>query len=143
MLTEFQLPSPPVQPADHGYPLWRRWFMDYSDRIYNYLQTYIGTSIRNNINAQLIGAGPDIVSAATITITNMVHRVSGTATITTILQPTGQTAYGPLCLQAQAGFSIATGGNISPAMTVAAGHGVILFFSPNAGTNGQWFGVTS
>lgn len=135
----FNLPTPPPHPTDHSYPAFRQWLLNYSDRLLNYMngwQADITTTVNNGLN----GYGADIASAATVTVTNMTHQVTGTTTISTIQQPAGQSATGPLVLIAKDGFSIDTAGNVTNALTVPAGHSAWLAYHPVLGT---WSGTVS
>ncbi len=144
MLPVFTMPSPGAEPTDRSYPRWRDWYGGYTDRVFNYLKVWIGEHLANRINTLFIGLGPDIVAGPTVTVSNMIHRVVGTAAIVTINQPTGQGSYGPVCLHARDGFTTTTGGNIQVALTVGSGHAAIMFFSPLfAAGAGGWTGVTS
>ena len=67
--------------------------------------------LRENLNQSATTQGPDIASAATITVTKFMHVVTGTATVTTILPP--RFFAGQLMLVSRDGFFIASGGNIS------------------------------
>jgi hypothetical protein len=97
----------------------------------NYNQQFFQNLVQAiNNNAQNYGA--NIAAAATIHPTTFMHLVTGTATITTIVPPAGFN--GQLALIAQAGFSTATGGNISRAVTVAAGQFLMLVYLPPTST---------
>jgi hypothetical protein len=96
--------------------------------------------IQNNYNAQFFqnmiqavntnaqGNGPNIPSAATIHPTNFMHIVTGTATITTIVPPAGYN--GLLALISLNGFVLATGGNISRAVSPPIGALVLAVYHP-------------
>lgn len=137
MLSNFVLPTPTAQPADRSYTLWRNWWMQYSDRLYAYLSNWITQQLSTQFNTLLNGFGPDIASAATINVTNLMHRVTGSTSIATINGPPG--AVGPLFLYAENGFSLIGGGNITPPLTVAPGFGVTLAYHPVAQL---WVGTT-
>jgi|SRR5215469_3789186 len=93
----------------------------------NYNQQFFQNLVQGvNTNGQ--NYGPNIAAAATIHPTQFMHLISGTATITTIVAPAGFN--GQLALIAQAGFSTGTGGNISRAVTVAAGQFLMLVYFP-------------
>jgi hypothetical protein len=82
-----------------------------------------------NNNAQ--NYGTNITAAATIHPTEFAHIVTGATKITTIAAPQGFN--GLLALIAQStgsGFSTGTGGNISRAVTVAAGQFLLLLYFP-------------
>lgn len=67
--------------------------------------------LRENLNQSSTTQGPDIVSAPTITVTQFMHVVTGTATVTTINPPLHFA--GQLMLVSHDGFVLASGGNIS------------------------------
>ena len=71
--------------------------------------------------------GPVLASAASITITNPVHKVSGTVSITTINPPyTG--FLGHISLVCLGAMALGTGGNIAAALTGSAGLLVRLYY---------------
>jgi len=138
-IRQFTLPTPPPHPTDHSYPSFRKWLLEYSDRLLNYMNGWT-TDLTTSVNNGLNGYGADIPSAAAITVTNMTHQVTGTTTVSTIQQPQGQSAVGPLVLIAKDGFSINTGGNVLNSLTVAAGHSAWLSYHPDLQ---KWSGVVS
>lgn len=139
MLKAFNVPTPPPQPVDRSFPSFRDWLLAYSDRIYNYHNDW-HQQMASQFNSLLNGYGGDIASAATIVVTNGIHQVTGSNAVSTINQPAGASASGPLCLYAKDGFSIGTSGNCTPALSIAAGHCAMLFYHP---VLGKWVGVTS
>jgi len=92
-------------------------------RILEYLHQLNGRHIqyfqhlRENLNQSATTQGPDLAATTTISPTQFMHVLTGTATITTILPPKDYA--GQLMLFARDGFYLATGGNLS------------LFSSPN------------
>jgi ABC-type transporter Mla subunit MlaD len=84
--------------------------MEYLQRLNNAHHNYFA-QLRQNLNQASTEQGQDIVSAATITVSNFMHVITGTATVTTILGP--QHFVGQLMLVSKDGFYLATGGNIS------------------------------
>jgi hypothetical protein len=71
--------------------------------------------------------GPAIASAATITVSHPVHKITGTAEITTINPPfTG--FVGKILLIATAAFTTATGGNVAKAFTAVASEGTEWYY---------------
>lgn len=97
----------------------------------------------DQLNTQVQGIGPDIVSDTTVQVTHAIHRVSGSAAIDTIELPAeargladetttrSVTSFtGPLWLISSVGstWTIATGGNIKAAASPAAGHHVALVY---------------
>lgn len=141
MLPAFSLPTPVSQPEDRSFPSWRNWWTTYSDRIFTYLSTWMTQQLLAQFNTLLTGYGPDIASATIINPTNLIHRVTGSVTIATINAPVN--VVGPLMLYARDGFSITTGGNCTPAIAVAAGHGAWCAFLPTLGVAGTWVCVSS
>ena len=86
--------------------------MDYLQRMQANNVLYF-QHLRENQNQAATTQGPDIASAATITVTKFMHVVTGNATITTVIAPAH--FVGQLMLVSLNGFSLATGGNISTA----------------------------
>jgi len=138
MLSSFTLPTPIPQPMDRTFPSWRDWWMTYSDRLFNYLTTWVTQQLSTQFNTLLTGYGADIASATIINPTNLIHQVTGSVAVVTISPPLD--VVGPLVLYARDGFSITAGGNCTPATTVAAGHGAICTFLP---TVNKWVVVGS
>ena len=104
--------------------------IDYFNRVlwpyqFNWLVALAGA-----FNTGSQGQGADIVSASTINFTSFAHRVTGTATITTINVPPTNFA-GLLLLLSVGGFSLGAGGNINLGGTqaVSAGEFASLFYS--------------
>lgn len=131
MIPTFSIPTPPPEPTDRSYPSWRDWVLNYASVLYNYVSSYVAEWVRQ-FNLFLVGYGPDLASATSITVGHAVHQVTGTTPVQTILQPTGQTAVGVLALIAKDGFSLVSGGNISaPAnVVVPSGGAAILVYHP-------------
>jgi ABC-type transporter Mla subunit MlaD len=67
--------------------------------------------LRHNLNEAATTQGPDLASAATITPTHLMHIITGTETITTIVHPAN--FVGHLIMISQDGFTLGAGGNIS------------------------------
>jgi len=86
-------------------------------QIMQYLQRLVAADhayfqhLKHNLDHAAVSEGPVIASAATITPSHFIHRVSGTATITTIDRPANY--IGQLMLISLDGFYLASGGNIS------------------------------
>ena len=102
--------------------------------------------ILEQVNSQVQGVGDDIVSAASIKPTHSIHRVSGSAAITSIDPPNAQRGLdenydprpvssftGPIILIPTAGASWtrATGGNIALAATSVDFKALIVVFDSN------------
>lgn len=85
-------------------------------------------ALTEQVNNAVQGIGVDIASAATITPDHAIHRITGTATITTINAPSGFS--GPLFLIPVDAFELDTGGNISAAVTATPGRLVIVVYDP-------------
>ena len=139
MIRNFSLPTPPPQPETRGYPEFRNWLQTYGDRLLNYFYSWNG-DLTTQFNNVLVGAGSDLASSTSITVTSSFHQVTGSAPISTINQPKGQAATSTLCLYARDGFTITTTGNITPAMEVFKGQCAILCYSPALN---KWTGVTT
>ena len=121
----------------------KEWLQEVTNSFTNYVQynlTYWTEDVLPQVNTLEFGYGDDIESAAAITVSNLIHRVTGTATIENIQLPAGSIAVGPVMLWAKDGFSLGSSGNITPAQSVAAGHGVIMAYHTALQT---WVGVTS
>ena len=140
MIPAYQLPQPPSDPIDKSYPRFRDWILQHTDRITNSLTQWLNTAVATPLSTLLNGYGPDIASAGTITVTSMVHNVTGTDTITTINQPAGSPSLGPLHLIAVDGFVVGGGGNITNTFMVPAGHMAIMVFHPVTQT---WTGIST
>jgi hypothetical protein len=84
--------------------------MEYLQRLNNNHINYFN-HLRENLNQSATTQGPDIASAATITVTRFMHVVTGTGTVTTINAP--KNFVGQVMLVSHDGFYLATGGNIS------------------------------
>lgn len=139
MIRNFDLPPPPPQPSTRGYPEFRNWLQTYGDRLLNYFYSWNG-DLTTQFNNMLVGAGPDLASSTSITVTSSFHQVTGGLPISTINQPKGQASTSTLCLYARDGFTITTTGNITPAMEVFKGQCAILCYSPALN---KWAGVTT
>ena len=86
-------------------------------------------------NTATQGVGPAITSAPTISVSNAIHPVSGTATVTTITASPGFS--GPIYLLAKGAFSLGTGGNIAVAKgPFSAGEHVALVYND---LEGMWY----
>ena len=135
---------PPFQPpsADFGSV---RTFQELRDRALSwigryvqYTNDYFQVNLLPPLNADFYNFGPDIAAASTINPQNYVQRVTGTAAISTINAPIGFS--GSLVLYALNGFSITTGGNITPAATIPAGQGALLTYDAALSL---WVAITS
>ena len=124
--------SPPSMPEIHPH---LKSFDDVREaisRLANYLQLVQAADVlyfqhlRENQKQAATTQGPDIASAATITVTKFIHVVTGNASVTTIISP--RHFVGQLMLVSADGFSLATGGNISTARAVQAGTYVMLMW---------------
>ena len=71
---------------------------------------------------------PSVASAATIEPLAAIQPISGTTTVTTINAGPGATRF---TLLAEAGFALATGGNIAAAATVPIGTAVEVYLNHN------------
>jgi len=102
--------------------------------------------ILEQVNSQVQGIGEDIVAAASIRPTHAVHRVSGSAAISSIDPPNAQRGLdenydprlvssftGPVILIPTSGSSwtLATGGNIALAVTSVDFKALIVVFDSN------------
>jgi len=112
--------------------------MRFLPNLNQYMINYFQLTLLPSLNSALYSYGTDIASAATISPTNFIHQVTGVVTVATINAPTGFA--GPLMLYAKDGFAVNTAGNITPAATVVAGHGILLAYHPAVA---KWVGVTS
>lgn len=84
------------------------------------------------------GIGASITSASTITPTNRVHHITGTAAITTIVPPTSQAAgfSGIFCAIPDAAFTTTTAGNIALATNAIVNRQLCWSYDPAAS---KWF----
>jgi len=71
--------------------------------------------------------GPVLASAAAVTITNPVHKVSGAAAITTI-NPPYPGFVGHITLIALGAITMATGGNIATALAAATPNTIVRLY---------------
>ena len=121
-------------------------FQDLRDGV----KTYLGqlntdvfnhlNQITTNANQSFQGAGASIASAPTVTVTQSIHTVTGTQTISTLQAPKG--FQGGLVLASQDGFSLATGGNIRMLRSpnyLAPGAYVHMTYHPN---EAAWYADT-
>lgn len=92
--------------------------------------------VHDQINSAVQGVGPDIASAADISVTHPIHHVTGTNPIATINPPPGFS--GPIWLIADGAFSLISGGNIAAPVTAVVDTVVQLIFDP--GTE-MWYPV--
>lgn len=84
-----------------------KWSQDYS----RWAVGWMGQA-QTQLNTQVQGVGDDLASAATIAPSSVMHRVTGTATVTRIVPPPGFS--GPIFLVATDGFTLSSaGGNIA------------------------------
>jgi hypothetical protein len=122
--------SPPIAPLFVGK------FREDTDAIRDYIAktllpyqfNWLG-DFANAFNGGPQGLGADIASAATISFTSFAHRVTGTATISTINVPPAIAFAGQLILLSINGFALTTGGNIAAVKTVTIKTAVWLFYS--------------
>jgi hypothetical protein len=123
------------------------WLKKMANSLTNFVQytfNYWNQQVLPQVNTLFTSYGPDIAAAATITVTNQIHRITGTAAISTILQPSSSIGVGPLMLYAGNGFTLTTGGNVTPALTIPAGHGAFGAFHPALNPPaGLWVFVTA
>lgn len=121
----------------------KEWLQEIATSLTNFVQytfNYWNQQVLPQVNTLLTSYGPDLASAASITVTNQIHQITGSASIETITLPSGSIAVGPLMLYARDGFTLTTGGNVTPAASVAAGHGALGVFHPALNL---WVFVTS
>lgn len=78
----------------------------------------------------LAGAGAQLTAAASITVTNAVHHVTGTTQITTIVLPSGAPKGAKVTLipDAASGQSTGTGGNIALGTSMVQNKALILTY---------------
>lgn len=119
------MPTPNYQPPSHQYnptaPLNERFrfWVEYWDKFFIYTRNFL-----NRVDPTPVEA---IAAATTITPLRTVQPVTGSATIDTIDVPT---IFGSVVtLLAEAGFNLATGGNIAAAKAVGVGEAVTLYFN--------------
>lgn len=80
------------------------------------------SDIIDQINSQVQGVGTPLSSAPTLSPTNAIHHVTGTAAVSNIALPPNFT--GDVTLIADDGFSTVTGGNIAAAVSAPAGRAI-------------------
>lgn len=78
------------------------------------------------LNSQVQSVGAVLKSAATLSLTNPIHHVSGTAAIKNIEAPDGFT--GPAWLIPDGAWSTVTGGNIGLASVAVIGRALMVVF---------------
>lgn len=107
-----------------------------------YVNGYFQNQMLPVLNTATYNYGPDIASAATITPTAAVQRITGTVAINTITPvPTAQVNFaGPFFAIAEDGFSTTTAGNILLAVSVPANHMAVFAYHP---VMSKWGVVTS
>lgn len=141
MLTSYNPPTPQPTGQDRSFPTFRRWVEGYFDSWFNYLVTWLsganGLIAQFNSLATGFAANP-LPAGTTISPTNAIQRVTSSDAISVIAPVAG--LIGPLMLYSVNGFTVAAGGNITPAQAVPAGHGIIFFYEP---VLDLWVGVTS
>jgi hypothetical protein len=93
-----------------------------------YVTRYVQDFLLPVLNTQLFNYGPDIASAASITPSAAVHRITGTAAIATINAPVNFA--GAFDAIAVDGFTTVTTGNILLAVAVPANHMAHLAYHP-------------
>ena len=135
---------PPFSPpsADFGSV---RTFQDLRDRALafiarytQYTNDYFQVNLLPPLNADFYNFGPDIASAAIINPQNYIQQVTGSTVINTVNVPQGFA--GTVVLYARDGFSLTAAGNVTPATSVSAGHGVMLTYHPVVG---KWVAISS
>lgn len=105
------------------------------DRDLHYALRRWQSAVIAQLNTQSQGVGPILVSGPTITVSNYIHHVSGTATIQTIVATANFT--GSVKLIADGAWSTGTSGNIQ--LAVAATPGRVYEFTYNGTT---WYPTT-
>lgn len=71
--------------------------------------------------------GPALASAASVTLSHPVHKITGTTAITTLIPPHSG-FIGRVTLLATGAWTFGTGGNIAGTMTAAAGKAYFPYF---------------
>lgn len=142
-----QVPQWPIWPTTYRIDDWRAAFQKNFDtwrgNLARYLTEQVGELVEQ-VNTQVQGRGADIVSDARVRVTHPIHRVSGSATITSIVPPNAQlgveadqvtprftTAFtGTVVLIPTAGstWGLGTGGNIAKAATAVVGQAMLVVF---------------
>lgn len=93
-----------------------------------HFDTFNGIVKNANLNTQ--GLGQTIASAATITVTQSLHDISGTAKISTIIPPKGFQGMLMLMALTDPGFTLSPGGNIDVDSDTLVPSYTILCFQP-------------
>jgi len=123
--------SPPVKPGQTGK------FREDLEALADYLITRLLPyqfnflqALTTTFNTGSQGVGAAIANAATITIGAFIHHITGAGAISTIQVPQTISFAGMVVLIADnaAGFSLATGGNIAAAKTVAQGFAALCVY---------------
>lgn len=95
--------------------------------------------ITNQLNSQVQTFGKPIMASPTISLSNALHHITGTATIETIKAPNGFS--GPVWLIADAAFQLGTSGNIALAQgPFTVGQAVQVAFDNGTG---KWYPLES
>lgn len=134
-------------PKSYRIDEWRRDFERRFDTWRSNLDRYLTQQLGDvvdQVNTQVQGRGPDIVSENTIIVTHPIHRVSGSASISNIVPPDAQrrvesdhttltmvSAFtGALYLIPAAGstWTLDTAGNIYKTATAVVGQALIIVF---------------
>ena len=90
--------------------------------------------IRTQVNTQVQGVGPVLISAPTITPTAAISHVSGTAAISNITVPPGFS--GNIWLIPDALWTMVEGGNIASAVSAVVNRVLEMTWDP---TDGLWY----
>lgn len=107
----------------------------------DWLQTFLANIqtyqflVSSHLNSDTQDSGADIASASTITVSNFVHRVTGSTTISTI-NIQAATSASLLCLLIRDGLTINAAGNVKAARTYAAGSLAVLCWFP---VESKWY----
>lgn len=135
---------PPYQPPSSDFGSVRS-FQELRDRALSWIARYVQytndyfqVSLLPPLNADFYNFGPDIASAGVVNPQNYIQMVTGSVAINTINAPIGFA--GTVILYARDGFSLTAADNVTPATTVAAGHGVMLTYHPVVG---KWVAISS
>lgn len=99
--------------------------VSWANSLTNWLSQFT-QNIQTSLNTQVQGAGPDIVAATTVAISNFEHNVTGTGTIQTINPPPGFNGF--LILKSVNGFSFGSSGNILASGNIPKNDAVLLLW---------------
>lgn len=98
---------------------------DYDQNLYLQLQQW-SSNVTEQLNTQSQGVGAPLTAGTTLTVTNHIHSVGGTAAIRNINAPAGFT--GTVVLLPTASWTTVTGGNIASATTAVVGKALHMTF---------------